>query len=586
MKLLAFRIRNYKSIVDSGDCDFSTEGITVLAGQNEAGKTSVLEALRDFDFLKKIDVNAKPEGKDEAETTIDCTFSVDADDIDSFNIGKESEDYAPPDEVRRALLKAGKVTLRKSGEEDYAILDQAILDALDKASGDLAQSSEKKGEGEEEEEEAPELHDLGAELVEALMRQTPYIIYFDSFDGRLPKRKYLAEIENKEDLGYRAVQDFIKLAKIDIKRLSSGEDTKKINNYLDSKSADITGDFLTYWSQKFDGKNRVEIVAELTRDEKGPYLSFFVKDERVRKYPEQRSKGFSWFLSFYLRLNAESMDKDGVGAVVLVDEPGSYLHPRAQKDILKVLKEKIVEAGNQVAFSTHSSDLIDPDRLNRIRIVLNRKGTGTTVHKITDASVRANGDSEFSDAFSPIVAAIGKDLGKDFAVAGRKNVLVEGISDYYYLTALRDKQTFKLPSDIKIIPMTGAPSISHMVSIMIGWGLDYIVIMDRDDQTTEAYRKLTEELDVPKEKILRIEGGKAIEDLFSDKDFKKFVLGDEKTPLNGSKNKSDLIKGQKVVLSRQFCERYKDKPLTLEKSTKENFGKITTFIKSHFARSE
>ena len=220
-------------------------------------------------------------------------------------------------------------------------------------------------------------------------------------------------MKTRKILGYQAVQDFIKLAKIDVERLKGGEDTKKINNYLDSKSADITGEFLTYWSQRYDGKNRVEIVAELTRDDKGLYLSFFVKDERVRKYPEQRSKGFLWFLSFYLRLNAENTGKEHLGAVVLVDEPGSYLHPRAQKDILKVLKEKIVQAGHQVVFSTHSSDLIDPDRLNRVRIVLNRKGAGTTIHKITDASVRANGDTEFSDAFSPIVAAIGKDLGRD-----------------------------------------------------------------------------------------------------------------------------------------------------------------------------
>ena len=43
--LLAFRIINFRSIVDSGWVRFSTDGITVLVGQNESGKTSVLEAL-------------------------------------------------------------------------------------------------------------------------------------------------------------------------------------------------------------------------------------------------------------------------------------------------------------------------------------------------------------------------------------------------------------------------------------------------------------------------------------------------------------------------------------------------------------
>ncbi|HOW41780.1 MAG TPA: AAA family ATPase [Bacteroidales bacterium] len=48
MKLTAFRIRNFRSIVDSGWQNLSPDNITCLIGQNESGKTSVLEALRDF----------------------------------------------------------------------------------------------------------------------------------------------------------------------------------------------------------------------------------------------------------------------------------------------------------------------------------------------------------------------------------------------------------------------------------------------------------------------------------------------------------------------------------------------------------
>ena len=48
MKIKAFRINNYRSIVDSGLCYVSPDHITALIGQNESGKTSVLEALRSF----------------------------------------------------------------------------------------------------------------------------------------------------------------------------------------------------------------------------------------------------------------------------------------------------------------------------------------------------------------------------------------------------------------------------------------------------------------------------------------------------------------------------------------------------------
>lgn len=45
MNILSFRIKNYRSIDDTDWCRFSPDGITVLVGQNESGKTSILEAL-------------------------------------------------------------------------------------------------------------------------------------------------------------------------------------------------------------------------------------------------------------------------------------------------------------------------------------------------------------------------------------------------------------------------------------------------------------------------------------------------------------------------------------------------------------
>ena len=48
MKLVAFRIRNFRSIVDTGWQTLSPDNITCLIGQNESGKTSVLEALKVF----------------------------------------------------------------------------------------------------------------------------------------------------------------------------------------------------------------------------------------------------------------------------------------------------------------------------------------------------------------------------------------------------------------------------------------------------------------------------------------------------------------------------------------------------------
>ncbi len=54
MRLKKFRITNFRSIVDTGWCPFSPDGVTVLVGQNESGKSSILEALATSFGLEKI----------------------------------------------------------------------------------------------------------------------------------------------------------------------------------------------------------------------------------------------------------------------------------------------------------------------------------------------------------------------------------------------------------------------------------------------------------------------------------------------------------------------------------------------------
>ena len=48
MKLLSFNIQNYRSVIHSGWCNLAHDNITALIGQNESGKTSILEALQSF----------------------------------------------------------------------------------------------------------------------------------------------------------------------------------------------------------------------------------------------------------------------------------------------------------------------------------------------------------------------------------------------------------------------------------------------------------------------------------------------------------------------------------------------------------
>ena len=74
MKLLSFRILNYRSIVDSGWCELSPDNITGIIGQNESGKTSVLEALKSF---YSGEVSEEIIRSDLSNPLVSCCFTID-----------------------------------------------------------------------------------------------------------------------------------------------------------------------------------------------------------------------------------------------------------------------------------------------------------------------------------------------------------------------------------------------------------------------------------------------------------------------------------------------------------------------------
>src|SRR6267143_839051 len=80
MRPRAFQIRDFKSIENSGICNLSGDSITVLAGQNVAGKTAVLTALRDFDLEEGAapkTADYQPEDRLDAVPSVSVQFEAD-----------------------------------------------------------------------------------------------------------------------------------------------------------------------------------------------------------------------------------------------------------------------------------------------------------------------------------------------------------------------------------------------------------------------------------------------------------------------------------------------------------------------------
>jgi predicted ATP-dependent endonuclease of OLD family len=106
MKISAFQIRNYRSIVDSGKCFLSPDHITALIGQNESGKTSILEALRSFyegtitDDVLRSDLSF-PE--------ITCTFLLDG----NKNLASYLELSSIPAEIKSVMETRQEVSVTR-----------------------------------------------------------------------------------------------------------------------------------------------------------------------------------------------------------------------------------------------------------------------------------------------------------------------------------------------------------------------------------------------------------------------------------------------------------------------------------------
>ena len=78
--------------------------------------------------------------------------------------------------------------------------------------------------------------------------------------------------------------------------------------------------------------------------------------------PNQRSQGLQWLLSFYFAIYA-NINKNNI---LLIDEPGIYLHPSAQQKVLNMLEG--FSKNNQIIVTTHSPFLINSNRYDRINL--------------------------------------------------------------------------------------------------------------------------------------------------------------------------------------------------------------------------
>jgi hypothetical protein len=254
-----------------------------------------------------------------------------------------------------------------------------------------------------------------------------------------------------------------------------------------------------------------------------PYLEFWIKDDNERLYPKQRSRGVRWFLSFYLELKATSLEKNGKGKLLLIDEPGLSLHARAQEDVLKVFED--LKDDIQIVYSTHSPHLVNTDKLYRLLAVQradecdDRSETRVfDVHSFSEVS---------GDTLSPIFTLLGTQISESNFIKERNNIVLEDNAVFYYINTLFG--IFQPERKIYFLPSTGIKNVPLLLNLLLGWKLDFGALFCDNPDTQDVLNNVKEKVFlnntaemVRSMKIL--DGFPGVENLFSTIDFKKYIL--------------------------------------------------------------
>jgi len=370
-----------------------------------------------------------------------------------------------------------------------------------------------------------------SELAEEIFKILPDFEMFEDFSSLLPNRIDLEDIikANRRAEGYKAAINFLTITGLEFSFFQQPS-SRILKQKIENLNGELTLNFQDFWRQNVGKKQKIKINFELshydhTHPEKSgkPFIEFWIKDEQERLYPKQRSRGVRWFLSFFLELKASAMDKSQRNKVLLIDEPGVSLHARAQEDVLKVfddIKEKI-----QIIYTTHSPHLIDVNKLYRIlavqRAVEDDMKSETLVYSARSLK------SATADTLSPIYSTMGARLSQQEIIKSFNNVIVKDLASYYFLKAIVALTGFE--KECYFLPASGAESIPMMVNILIGWGIDYIILNFGNSEERSVHEQLRKEqydnkVDLAKKQMLFLEEYQDTEDLFSTIDFKKFVV--------------------------------------------------------------
>lgn len=531
MKLEKVRVRNFKSIQDTGWVDI--ENVTCFIGKNESGKTAFLQGINKLnpvrgagDYDPLMEYPRKDYRRydnlvhdDDPDPVASAEYTLEPEDIEIIS-ERYSERVLLDDTV--VVTKDYKNQYHWELELDEAELVQNIVDYYDPPTSTkrMLSSTEtydefiEKLENSDSEDAPGILQDIvsgdegdAQDLVgrELLQDRQPTFLYFDEY-STMGGDVNINEVIDREADGSLTRSDdtfvsLVEMAGLDLEDFRSEDQYERIKVEMEAVSLEITGDIFDYWSQgsdlqvEFDDERQetIKVVEDSrsgnseTTETTEVILHIRVKNpDTGASIPfDERSRGFIWFFSFLAYFSKfEREDKE---LILLLDEPGLNLHAKAQSDLLRFINDRLAPS-QTVIYTTHSPFMLEPRKLHRAKLVeFEDADVGT---KISEDILGTKKETVF-----PLQAALGFDLIHTLLI-GPECLLVEGKSDMTYVQVMSDILAEENRTDLShrwtIVPVNGADKAPTFVTLFGANDINIALLLDDEGPIDHRLDELEE----------------------------------------------------------------------------------------------
>ncbi|MEO7992774.1 MAG: AAA family ATPase [bacterium] len=414
MHLSKVSIKGYRSIKQSLDLPLEPN-VTVILGANDHGKSNLLSAIKHLDSASPFtdeDLSWDLDGQGGSLPEIHFDFIFSTTERESL---LEWENAArSPTKSSEAINPASESGEQTSTEQKSQPPEPVFLKLKDIPAGFTLKRIGVKGELTQG--NGLELYSKSTKL--KLFKWLPRVEIIRPWGDLVDSIKW-EEIAEGENEFMQGILYYAGIVPSDAESLFEQTDATTLQ--LERASGALNKTLRESWSQ---GK---ELRFVLQHNSKDNAIELLMKDPSVQNRfvrASKRSSGFTHYFALKTILYARERRSSSSSFIWLFDEPGIYLHPAGQHDLLRVLEA--LGKDNQLIYVTHSLFMINKNHPARHRLIL--KGTTGTVLDV----------KPYVGKWGTALDSLGMSLAGTILFANHV-LLVEGDSDPIYIHAVLQK---------------------------------------------------------------------------------------------------------------------------------------------------